>query len=270
MKVWFITGTSKGFGRVWAEAALKRGDKVVATARNLESLKALNDTYGENVMTLALDVTDRAAIFAAVKQAYDTYGRLDVVLNNAGYGQLGAAEEISEQEARDQLETNLFGAIWVTQAVLPYLREQGSGHIVQNSSIGGVNAFPYASLYNTSKWALEGFSQALSQEVQPFGIKVTLIEPVGYATDWSPSAKVARPLPAYEPLREARAANPRPFGAGNPEATGPALLKLVEMEQPPLRIFFGKGAHEMIHAEYGKRLAEWDAFKALSEEAYGA
>jgi NAD(P)-dependent dehydrogenase (short-subunit alcohol dehydrogenase family) len=130
MKVWFITGTSKGFGRVWAKAALERGDKVVATARNLESLKALNEAYGEQVLTLALDVTDRVAIFAAVKRAYNTYGHLDVVLNNAGYGQLGAAEEISEQEARDQLETNLFGAIWVTQAALPYLREQGSGHIV--------------------------------------------------------------------------------------------------------------------------------------------
>jgi NAD(P)-dependent dehydrogenase (short-subunit alcohol dehydrogenase family) len=271
MKVWFITGTSKGFGRFWAEAALERGDKVVATARNPESLKALNEAYGEQVLTLALDVTDRAAIFAAVKRAYNTYGRLDVVINNAGYGQLGAVEEVSEQEVRDQFETNLFGAIWVTQAALPYLHTQGSGHIIQVSSIGGVNAFPSVSLYNASKWALEGFSQALSQEVQPFGIKVTLIEPIAYSTDWGgSSAKFATPQPAYEPLREAMAAFRNTWHRGVPEATGPVILKLVDMEQPPLRIFFGKGAHDMIHAEYENRLAEWDAFKDLSEEADGA
>jgi NAD(P)-dependent dehydrogenase (short-subunit alcohol dehydrogenase family) len=271
MKVWFITGTSKGFGRIWAEAALERGDKVVATARNLESLKALNEAYGERVLTLALDVTSKVAVDAAIKRAYERFGRLDVIINNAGYGLFGAVEEVSEQEVRDQLETNLFGAIWVTQAALPYLRAQGSGHIIQVSSIGGVNAFTSVSMYHASKWALEGFSQALSQEVQPFGIKVTLIEPIAYSTDWGgPSAKVATPQPAYEPLREAVVARRNAWHRGVPEATGPVILKLVDMEQPPLRIFFGKGAHDMIHAEYEKRLAEWDAFKDLSEEADGA
>ena len=271
MKIWFITGTSKGFGRVWAEAALERGDKVAATARNLDSLRELNEKYGNNVLTLALDVTDKAAVDRVVRQAHDHFGRLDVIINNAGYGQFGAMEEISEQEARDQLETNLLGALWVTQAALPYLREQGSGHIIQVSSIGGVNAFPYIGMYHASKWGLEGFSQALNQEVQPLGIKVTLIEPIGYTTDWAgPSAKFARELPAYEFVREANRARRGSTVRGNPEATGPVMLKLVDMEQPPLRLFLGKGAHEIIHTEYEKRLAEWDKFKDLSEEAHGA
>lgn len=269
-KIWFITGSSKGFGRVWAEAALERGDKVAATARNLDSLQALNEKYGDNVLTLALDVTNKAVVDEAVKRAHDHFGRLDVVINNAGYGQFGAMEEVSEQEIRDQLETNLFGALWVTQAVLPYLREQGSGHIIQVSSIGGVNAFPNIGAYHASKWGLEGLSQALSQEVQPLGIKVTLVEPIGYETDWAgPSAKFARELPAYEHVREANRSRRGSSTRGNPEATGPVMLKLVDMEQPPLRIFFGKGANEMIRAEYEKRLAEWDKFKGLSEEAHG-
>jgi NAD(P)-dependent dehydrogenase (short-subunit alcohol dehydrogenase family) len=270
-KTWFITGTSKGFGRVWAEAALERGDLVAATARHLDSLEELNEKYGDNVLTLALGVTDKTAVDTVVRQAHDHFGRLDVIVNNAGYGQFGAMEEISEQEARDQLETNLFGALWVTQAALPYLREQGSGHIIQVSSIGGVNAFPYIGMYHASKWGLEGFSQALNQEVQPLGIKVTLIEPIGYTTDWAgPSAKFAKELPAYDHIREANSARRSSTVRGNPEATGPVILKLVDMEQPPLRIFFGKGAHDMIHAEYDKRLAEWDKFKDLSEEAHGA
>ena len=270
MKIWFITGTSKGFGRVWAEAALERGDKVVATARNLDSLKELNEKYGDNVLTLALDVNNKAAVDEAVKQAHDRFGRLDVVINNAGYGLFGAIEEVSEQEARDQLETNLFGALWVTQAALPYLREQGSGHIIQVSSIGGVTAFPNVGLYHASKWGLEGLSQALSEEVQPFGIKVTLVEPIGYNTDWNgPSAKIAKQMPIYEQAREATRSRRGSAVRGNPEATGSVMLKLVDMEEPPLRIFFGKSANEMAHDEYGKRLAEWDKFKALSEEATG-
>jgi len=270
-KIWFITGTSKGFGRIWAEAALERGDKVAATARHLDSLQELNEKYGDNVLTLALDVTDKSAVDNTVKQAHDYFGRLDIVVNNAGYGQFGAMEEISEQEARAQLETNLFGALWVTQAALPYLREQGSGHIIQVSSIGGVNAFPTIGMYHASKWGLEGFSQALNQEVQALGIKVTMIEPIGYSTDWAgPSAKFASQLPAYEHAREATRARRGSSMVGNPEATGPVILKLVDMEQPPFRLFLGKGAHNMIHAEYEKRLAEWDRFKDLSEEAHGA
>src|SRR6478736_9719732 len=221
-KTWFITGTSRGFGREWAIAALERGDNVAAIARDTSTLDDLVQTYGERLLPIALDVTDRDADFAAVQQAHDRFGRLDVVVNNAGYGHFGFVEELSEADVRDQLETNFFGALWVTQAALPILREQGSGHIVQVSSIGGISAFPNIGIYNASKWALEGFSQALAAEVADFGIKVTLIEPTGYSTDWAgPSAKHATPLPAYEPAhrkaQEARKA--RLTTPGDPAAT---------------------------------------------------
>src|SRR6516165_10506211 len=188
-KVWFITGTSKGFGRVWAEAALARGDRVAATARDVRTLAPLVTRYRDQVAALALDVTNRGAVFEAVSQAHERFGRIDVAINNAGYGLFGAIEEINEADARAQMETNLFGALWVTQAVLPIMRAQHSGHIIQVSSIGGVNAFPTIGLYHASKWGLEGFSQSLAAEVAGFGIRVTLVEPAGYATDWSgPSA----------------------------------------------------------------------------------
>src|SRR6201996_4874334 len=198
-KVWFITGTSRGFGRAWAIAALERGDKVAATARNTASLDDLADKYGDALLPIRLDVTDRDADFAAVKQTHDHFGRLDIVVNNAGYGHFGFVEELSEQDARDQIETNVFGALWITQAALPYLREQRSGHIIQVSSIGGITAFPLVGAYHASKWALEGFSQALAQEVASFGVHVTLIEPGGYSTDWSgSSAKHSARLPDYD------------------------------------------------------------------------
>jgi len=272
MKTWFITGTSKGFGRVWAEAALERGDNVVATARKVESLDALIEKYGDKVLALQLDVTDKSAVESAVKNAHEKFGQLDVVINNAGYGLFGAVEEVSEKEARDQLETNVFGALWVTQAVLPIMREQKSGHIIQVSSIGGVNAFPSLGLYHASKWALEGFSQSLSQEVASLGIKVTLVEPGSYGTDWGTDSAVhAQPLEAYQPLRDAMAKMREGSSSqiGDPKATGPVMLELVDMEKPPLRMFFGKFMNELIHGEYDKRLAEWDTYKELSEKAQG-
>src|ERR1700712_2579441 len=191
-KIWFITGASKGFGHEWAEAALERGDKVAATARKLDTLDSLVSQYGDNVLPIKLDVTDRSADFDAVQQAASHFGQLDIVVNNAGYGHFGMIEEVTEQEARDQMETNLFGALWVTQAALPFLRAQGSGHILQVSSIGGISAFPNVGMDHGSKGALEGFSQSLAQEVASFGIHVTLIEPTGYSTDWAgPSSRKA-------------------------------------------------------------------------------
>src|SRR3954466_13121336 len=186
-KIWLITGTSRGFGREWALAALERGDSVAATARDTSTLNELVETYGEAVLPISLDATDREADFAAVAQAHEHFGRLDVVVNNAGYGQFGMIEELSEEEFRAQIETNLFGALWVTQAALPFLREQGSGHLLQVSSIGGISAFQNVGIYHASKWALEGFSQALALEVKGFGIHVTLIEPGGFSTDWGGS-----------------------------------------------------------------------------------
>jgi NAD(P)-dependent dehydrogenase (short-subunit alcohol dehydrogenase family) len=269
-KVWFITGTSKGFGRVWAEAALARGDRVAATARDAASLSSLVDRYGDQVAALALDVDDKRAVDAAVREAHGRFGRLDVVINNAGYGLFGTIEEVSESEARAQIETNLFGALWVTQAALPIMRAQGSGHIIQISSIGGVNAFPTVGLYHASKWGLEGFSQSLAAEVAPFGISVTIVEPGGFATDWGgPSAKRAKQMAAYDPARAAIASFRSNNTPGDPDATGPAMLKLVDAKDPPLRIFFGSGGLPMTRAEYAKRIETWEKWNALSIEAQG-
>jgi NAD(P)-dependent dehydrogenase (short-subunit alcohol dehydrogenase family) len=269
-KVWFITGTSKGFGRIWAEAALARGDRVAATARDVKTLQPLVARYGDNVLPLPLDVDDKAAVDAAIAATIARFGRIDVAVNNAGYGQFGTIEEVSEAEARAQMETNFFGALWVTQAVLPQMRAQKSGHIIQVSSIGGVNAFPAIGLYHASKWALEGFSQALAQEVAGFGIKVTIVEPAGYATDWSgPSAKRAQPIAAYDEVREIRARARAAASPGDPDASGPAVLKVVDAADPPLRIFFGTAGLPMTKAEYARRIETWEKWNDISTEAQG-
>jgi NAD(P)-dependent dehydrogenase (short-subunit alcohol dehydrogenase family) len=270
-KVWFITGTSRGFGREWASATLKRGDKVAATARNTASLDDLVEKYSDAVLPIQLDVTDREADFAAVKQAHDHFGRLDIVVNNAGYGQFGFVEELSEQDARDQIETNVFGALWVTQAALPYLREQRSGHIIQVSSIGGITAFPNVGIYSASKWALEGFSQALAQEVAPFGVHITLIEPAGYDTDWSgSSSRRAEQLAAYADVHAATDAERKNrWQQGDAKASAAALLKVVDAEEPPLRVFFGEAPLRLAKADYEDRLRTWEQWQPVAELAQG-
>jgi NAD(P)-dependent dehydrogenase (short-subunit alcohol dehydrogenase family) len=272
MKTWFITGTSRGFGREWAIAALERGDKVAATARNLASLDVLVAEYGDAILPITLDVTDRDADFAAVKRAHEHFGQLDIVVNNAGYGHFGMVEEVSEAEIRAQLETNVLGALWVTQAALPYLREQGSGHILQVSSIGGVSAFMNTGAYHASKWALEGFSQSLSQEVAEFGVKVTLIEPAGYSTDWAgSSAKHSVELPAYDKTREHALASRRArfTKPGEPTATRQAILTLVDTENPPLRLFLGESPLGIATADYDSRLASWREWQPVAAAAQG-
>ena len=272
MKTWFITGASRGFGHQWAAAALERGDRVAATARDLSTLDDLVGAYGDAIVPLRLDVTDRAADLAAVAEANERLGRLDVVVNNAGYGQFGMIEELTEEELRAQLETNLFGAFWVTQAALPIMRAQGAGHILQVSSIGGISAFANIGAYHASKWALEGFSQALAQEVAAFGIHVTLVEPGGYATDWSgSSARRAAPLPAYD---EARAARDRQrasqvSSAGDPAASATAILAVVDAENPPLRVFLGESPLAIAEADYASRLATWRQWQPVAEAAHG-
>jgi NAD(P)-dependent dehydrogenase (short-subunit alcohol dehydrogenase family) len=271
-KVWFITGTSRGFGREWAIAALERGDKVAATARDLASLDDLVARFGEALLPLQLDVTDRAADFAAVERAHDHFGRLDIVVNNAGYGHFGFIEEVTEEEARAQIETNVFGALWVTQAALPYLRAQRSGHIIQVSSIGGITAFPNVGIYHASKWALEGFSQALAQEVESFGVHVTLIEPGGFATDWAgSSSRRSEPLPDYAQIHEAadRARSQRASKPGDPKASARAILKVVDAEKPPLRVFFGELPLTLAKADYENRLRTWEEWQPVAIEAQG-
>jgi NAD(P)-dependent dehydrogenase (short-subunit alcohol dehydrogenase family) len=271
-KIWFITGTSRGFGREWAIAALDRGDKVAATARDTSTLDDLTEKYGDALLPIRLDVTDRDADFAAVKQAHDHFGRLDIVVNNAGYGHFGFIEELTEPEARAQIETNLFGALWVTQAALPYLRAQRSGHIIQVSSIGGITAFQNVGIYHASKWALEGFSQTLAQEVESFGVHVTLIEPGGFSTDWAgPSSKHSAQLPDYEEAhkkseewRAQRTSKP-----GDPKASAAAVLKIVDAPKPPLRVFFGELPLSLAKADYESRLTTWEEWQPVSVLAQG-
>jgi len=271
-KVWFITGTSRGFGREWTAAALERGDKVAATARDTATLDDLAEKYGDALLPIALDVTDRAADFAAVKQAHDHFGRLDVVVNNAGYGQFGFIEELTEQEARDQMETNVFGALWITQAALPFLRAQRSGHVIQVSSIGGITAFQNVGMYHASKWALEGFSQALAQEVEAFGIHVTLVEPGGFSTDWGgSSAKRSEELADYAEVHAAaqKAREQRTSASGDPKASAAAILKVVDAEKPPLRVFFGSLPIQLAKADYESRIKTWEEWQPIAELAQG-
>ncbi|HTA33402.1 MAG TPA: SDR family oxidoreductase [Solirubrobacteraceae bacterium] len=271
-RVWFITGTSRGFGRVWAQAALERGDSVAASARDTSTLEDLGSAHGERLLALQLDVTDKAAIEQSVRSAHRHFGRLDVVVNNAGYGQFGAIEELTEPEARRQIETNLFGPLWVTKAVVPLLREQRSGHIIQVSSIGGVMAFPLLGLYHASKWGLEGFSQSLAAELAEFGVHVTLVEPGGFTTDWSgDSAGRAQQMAVYDGVRERRlqALGPIRSQPGDPQATGAAMLELVDAAEPPLRVFFGSSGLQMIRREYAARIDTWEKWDGLAQRAQG-
>jgi NAD(P)-dependent dehydrogenase (short-subunit alcohol dehydrogenase family) len=269
-KTWFITGTSRGFGREWAIAALERGDRVVGTARDAATMDDLAAKYGDAFLALQLDVTDRPAVFTTVKRAHDHFGALDIVVNNAGYGHFGMVEEISEEEARDQVETNVFGALWVTQAALPLLRAQGSGHFLQVSSIGGITAFPGVGMYHASKWALEGFSQSLAQEVAGFGIHVTLIEPGGFSTDWGgASARHSAELDAYAPAHEASRQRRAGNTPGDPNASAAAVLRIVDADPPPLRAFFGSAPLGIAEADYEGRLATWREWQPVAELAQG-
>jgi NAD(P)-dependent dehydrogenase (short-subunit alcohol dehydrogenase family) len=269
-KTIFITGASRGFGKIWAEAFLKRGDKVAATVRNLDSLNDLKQQYGDALLPIKLDVTDRAASFAAVQQAKEYFGQIDVLINNAGYGLFGAIEEATEQEARDQIEANVFGLLWVTQAAIPVMRAQKHGHIIQVSSVLGVATLPVLGLYNASKWAVEGLSESLASEVKDFGINVSLVEPNGFSTDWAgASATHSEPIDAYDQVKANFQAGLTDESFGDPEATSDAILKLVDASNPPLRLFLGKVALPWVKQVYSDRLATWEEWNEVSTLAHG-
>ena len=270
-KTWFITGTSRGFGRAWTVAALERGDQVAATVRDISKLDDLVVRYGDAILPLTLDIDDREADFATMRQAYEHFGRLDVVVNNAGAGQYGMIEEISEQEVRALFETNVFGALWITQAAVGIMREQGGGHLMQVSSAAGIKAFPNVGMYNSTKWTLEGVSEALAQEVADFGIKVTILEPAWFATDMDPSAKRAEPIPAYDGFKERyfEARKARISDPGSPEASAAAVLTIADFDEPPLRVLFGDLPLGWIRAEYASRLETWEKYQYLAELAQG-
>ena len=270
-KVWFITGSSRGFGRVWTEAALKRGDKVAATARNLDSIADLQEKYGSNVLTIALDVTDGNQVKAAVAQAHAHFGRLDIVLNNAGYSLVGMIEEASADDIRMLYETNVLGPVAVIQAALPFLREQGGGHILGTSSNLGHVTLPVIGYYCSSKWAFESIHESLAAEVKAFGIKVTIIEPGAYATEFGSqeSLKFAAGLDIYQDFKTHFFNSLGEMERGDPNATPAAIFKIVDAENPPLRINLGSNNLPWTRAAYAERLASWEEWDAVSSAAQG-
>ncbi|WP_353940373.1 oxidoreductase [Streptomyces sp. HUAS MG91] len=263
-KTWLITGSSRGLGRALAEAALAAGHRVAATARRTEPLADLADKYGDRVRLVTLDVTDPAAARNAVERTVEAFGRLDVVVNNAGYADMAAIEDTSEQAFRDQIDANLFGVVNVTRAALPVLREQGAGHIIQISSVGGRVGVPGLGAYQTAKWAVGGFSEVLAKEVAPLGIKVTVAEPGGMRTDWAGSSMTTPPI--SEPYRSVVGASVEGIRSqdgkqpGDPDRIARVLLDIAEADEPPLRLLLGKDAAAVAARAAAERAAsdaEW-------------
>ncbi|WP_433554918.1 oxidoreductase [Pseudonocardia xinjiangensis] len=265
---WFITGASTGFGRTFAETLLAQGDQVVATARNPESIADLPDRYPGAALALPLDVTDPGQITTAVGSALDR-GGIDVLVNNAGRGLLGALEELSDEQIHRVLDVNLFGALAVTRAVLPHMRARRSGHIVQISSVGGVVGNPGHAAYATSKFALEGASEALAGEVAPFGIRVTIVEPGPFRTDFlGRSLEMATPIPDYQDgppgvLRE-RFSKQHGQQPGDPELAIDAIIGTVRAGSGPLRLPLGAAAVERIRDKLQRQLADLEAYADLA------
>lgn len=271
-KVWFITGASRGFGRVWTEAALERGDRVAATARNVSNIAGLEEKYGNQVLTLELDVTNSQQVKAAVQQAHAHFGKLDIVLNNAGYSLVGTIEEANADEIRALYDTNVLGPVAVIQAALPLLRKQGYGHILGTSSNLGHVTLPVIGYYCSSKWAFEAIHESLAEEVKPFGIKVTIIEPGAYATEFGSqqSLKFATGMDIYTDLKTGFAESLQSMERGDPAATPKAIFEIVDTDQPPLRFFLGNQALPWTRGAYEQRLAEWEAWADVSNAAQGA
>jgi len=263
-KVWLITGSSRGLGRALAEAVLAAGDKLVATARKPAQLTDLVDRYGGQVRAVALDVTDARAAGNAIQSAVDAFGRLDVLVNNAGYANVNSIEDMAAEDFREQIETNFFGVVNVTRAALPVFRAQRDGHIIQISSIGGRGATPGLSAYQSAKWAIGGFSEVLAKEVGPLGLKVTVVEPGGMRTDWAGSSmRVGAVQPDYQQavgaMIQAHNAN-ADIMRGDPAKVAQAILRIASEKRPPLRVLLGSDAvflASLFSAERAKEDAKW-------------
>lgn len=270
-KVWFITGASRGFGRVWATAALERGDKVAATARSVDSIADLAEKFGDQVLTLPMDVTNHEQVKQAVDKAHAHFGRLDIILNNAGYSLVGTIEEGSYDEVRAMYDTNIFGALAVIKAALPLLRQQGGGHILGVSSNLGHVTMPVIGYYASSKWAFEAIHESLAAEVKAFNIKVTIIEPGAYATEFGSQAslKFAQGLDIYTSFKQAFFAGLQQLERGNPAATPAAIFTVVDTDNPPLRLFLGSHNLPSTRAVYEERLAVWEAWDDVAAAAQG-
>ncbi|MBA8922891.1 NAD(P)-dependent dehydrogenase (short-subunit alcohol dehydrogenase family) [Kutzneria viridogrisea] len=261
-KVWFVTGASRGLGRSVVLAAAEAGHRVVAAARRPEQVSDLVERYGDRVHATRLDVTDAAAAERAVREAVEVFGRLDVVVNNAGYGDLAPVEDVTPEAFRAQIDTNFYGTVHVSKAAIPVLREQGSGHIVQVSSIGGRIGSPGLAAYQSAKWAVGGFSSVLAAELAPFNVKVTVVEPGGMRTDWAGSSMTIPPMsepyqqtlgPMLKMLADLHGNEPT-----GPDAAAEAILRVTEAEQPPLHLLLGADA-VAIAEQAAEQLAESDA-----------
>jgi NAD(P)-dependent dehydrogenase (short-subunit alcohol dehydrogenase family) len=267
-KVFFITGSSRGLGREMAEAVLAAGHQLVATARRPEALAALAGRYGPRVLPVALDVADPAAVQAAVAAGLAAFGRLDVVVNNAGYADLAAVEDVTLADFRAQLDTNFLGVVYVTKAVLPVLRAQGDGHIIQVSSIGGRLATPGLSAYQAAKWAVGGFSEVLAREVGPLGIRVTVLEPGGMQTDWAGSSMHIPPVSEPYQATVGLAARLHDSGGatalGDPAKVAQVVLQVAGLAEPPLRLILGSEALAYAGAAAQARREADEAWRELT------
>jgi NAD(P)-dependent dehydrogenase (short-subunit alcohol dehydrogenase family) len=271
-KVFLVTGTSRGLGRQIAEKVLAAGHSLVATARRPEELADLAERYPDQVRTVALDVTDPAAARAAVDTAVEAFGRLDVVVNNAGYANTASVEDMTAEDFREQLDTNLLGVVNVTKAALPVLRAQGAGHVIQVSSVGGRMATPGLSAYQAAKFAVGGFSEVLAQEVAPLGIKVTVLEPGGMRTDWAGSSMTVHPIsPAYEQTVGAIVAMRADFenrAAGDPAKVADVVLTVAGLDEPPVRLLLGSDAVRYaakVEAARAESDAQWRALSVSTD-----
>lgn len=268
-KVWFITGSSRGFGRIWATAALERGDKVAATARNAATLEDLRARFGSNILTLELDVTNPDNVKKAVHQAHEHFGRIDVVVNNAAYSLVGTIEEGEADDVKAMYETNIFGTLSVIKTVLPLFRKQGAGHIIGVSSNVGHITLPVIGYYCSSKWAFEAIHESLALEIKNFGIKVTIVEPGAYATEFgSPqSLKFSPSLDIYHDFKSEFFEVLKNMDKGDPAATPDALFKIVDADQPPLRLFLGSHNLDQVRSVYTERLATWEEWDDVARAA---
>jgi len=265
---WLVTGSSRGFGRALCEAILDSGDSLLATARDTAQLVGLGDGRPGRLVTAPLDVTDEAQARDAVATAIAAFGALDVLVNNAGYGDIGSVEDTSLDSYRRQIETNLFGTIIMTKAVIPHMRERRQGHIVQFSSVGGRRGAPGRSAYSAAKWGVEGFSEVLAGEMALIGVRVTIVEPGGFRTDFAGSSTtIEAGRPEYDAVVGAAARMQRAYDGnqpGDPRRGAKAVLDVVNGENPPLRLPLGKDAVEAIEASDRARLEELDRWRALS------
>ena len=263
-KTIFITGASRGFGRIWTEAFLRRGDNVVAAVRTPESLADLKQEFSSTLLVVKHDVRDRIGSFEAVENAVGHFGRIDVLINNAGFGHVGAVEELSESDVRAQFETNVLGSLWMVQAILPVIREQKSGQIIQLSSALGLNTVPLMGLYSATKFAVEGLTETLASEV-------TIVEPGGFSTDFfgNNSLALSSIVSDYDAIRKDFYEHAEDQDSGNPMATATAILSLVDSDNPPLRLLLGKNTFSWVKHIYSERLKTWESWEDVSVAAHG-